>query len=403
MRFLLINQFFAPDPAPTGQFLADVARVLIQSGHRVKVVCSGAPYEDCDAAGQHGLELADVHRVGGVAFGRGVVSRLASYGCFFVAAVRHSISGPRPDVILTLTTPPLLSLTGTLAKCVRGSRHAIWEMDMYPDVAVALGTFSSGGLLDRTVGALADMSRRQADKVIVLGPCMRNRLADRGIPLSKISVAHNWADGRRISPRPFPPPSPLVALYSGNLGRAHDTATIGEAMRALTDPGRFQFIFAGGGSGRAELQAVCRSRRTDNVQFLDYQGSEALADSLGRCHIGLVTQTASTCGTLVPSKTYGLMAAGRPFIFIGPREATPALLIDQHKCGWHLEPGDSAGLMTLLELLARNPYLIQDAGDRGRKAFLQTYDLPAGVARILLILNATGNSAALPDSLATHK
>jgi hypothetical protein len=97
------------------------------------------------------------------------------------------------------------------------------------------------------------------------------------------------------------------------------------------------------------------------------------------------------------------MAAGRPFIFIGPREATPALLIDQHKCGWHLEPGDSAGLMTLLELLARNPYLIQDAGDRGRKAFLQTYDLPAGVARILLILNATGNSAALPDSLATHK
>jgi putative colanic acid biosynthesis glycosyltransferase WcaI len=402
MRFLLINQFFAPDPAPTGQLLADVARALVQSGHSVRVVCGHAFYEACEAAGNHGLELADVRRVGGVAFGRGVFSRLVSYSCFFVAAVRHSLLGARPDVIVTLTTPPLLSLIGTLARYVRGSRHVIWEMDMYPDVAVSLGAFAPGGPLDRTVGAVADMSRRRANKVIALGPCMRNRLTDRGISLSKIAVAHNWADGRHISPRPFPDPSPLVLLYSGNLGRAHDTATIGEAMSVLTDPERFQFLFAGGGSGRAELETVCRSRRADNVRFLTYRENHALADHLGRCHIGLVTQIASTCGTVVPSKTYGLMAAGRPFIFIGPREATAALLIDTHKCGWHVEPGDSAGLVTLLELLERNSRLIQEAGDRGRKAFLQSYDLPIGLARILQVLTATEESLAPPHFLATH-
>jgi glycosyltransferase involved in cell wall biosynthesis len=402
MRLLLINQFFPPDPAPTGQLLADVARALIQSGHSVKIVCSRVPYEASEAAGNHGLESADIRRVAGSSFGRGAASRLVSYACFFAAAVRHSVFGARSDVILTLTTPPLLSLTGTLAKCLRGSRHVIWEMDLYPDVAVALGTFSSSGLLDRTVGALADSTRRHADKVIALGPCMRNRLVDREIPSSNISIAHNWTDGRRISPRPFPRPSPLVVLYSGNLGRAHDTATIDEAMKILTGPERFQFIFAGGGSRRAELEAVCRSRQAANVQFLNYRGSETLADHLGRCHVGLVTQIASTCGTVVPSKTYSLMAAGRPFIFIGPREATPALLIDKHKCGWQVEPGDSAGLVTLLELLARNSSLIQDAGDRGRRAFLQTYDLPVGVAHILQILTATEHSVALPDSLATH-
>jgi glycosyltransferase involved in cell wall biosynthesis len=394
MRFLVINQFFAPDPAPTGQLLADVVRSLLQSGHSVIVVSSRSTYEACDAAGDHGLEPADVRRVGGVRFGRGVSSRLISYACFILAALRHAVFGPRADVVLTLTTPPLLSL--------RGSRHVIWEMDVYPDVAVALGAIVAGGMLDQAVGALADTSRRHADKMIALGPCMRDRLAARGFPPSKIVVAQNWADGSLISPRPFPQPSPLVILYSGNLGRAHDTATIGEVMGALPDPGRFQFIFAGGGSGRAELETLCRSRRAANVRFLTYQGNQALANHLGCCHIGLVTQIASTCGAVVPSKTYGLMAAGRPFIFIGPREATPALLIGTHKCGWQIEPGDSAALLALLDVLERNPHLIQEAGERGRKAFLQSHDLPAGPLRILQILIAADKSVAVAPSLATH-
>jgi glycosyltransferase involved in cell wall biosynthesis len=402
MRFLLINQFFAPDPAPTGQLLADVARALIQSGHSVDVICSRASYGVCEAAGHHGLELANVRRVGGAPFGRGAVSRVVSYASFFLTAARHSIFGARHDVILTLTTPPLLSLIGHLAKSIRGSRHVIWEMDMYPDVAVALGTFVSGGLLDRTVGALADVSRRHADRVIALGPCMGKRLISRGIPSSKVAVAQNWVDGRVISPRPFPRPSPLILLYSGNLGRAHDTSTIDEAMKVLTDPGRFQFVFAGGGTGRAELEAACRLRQAENTRFLAYQDAGTLAGHLGACHIGLVTQIASTCGTVVPSKTYGLMAAGRPYIFIGPREATPALLIDTHKCGWRIEPGDPAGLVTLLDLLSRNLHLIQDAGDRGRKALLQSYDLTVGPTRILQVLTEAEESVAPPRSLAIH-
>jgi glycosyltransferase involved in cell wall biosynthesis len=275
-------------------------------------------------------------------------------------------------------------------------------MDVYPDVAVALGTFAPSGPLDRLVGILADLSRRQADSVIALGPCMGKRLSDRKIPLSKISVVHNWVDGQLISPRPFPPPSPLVVLYSGNLGRAHDIATIGEAMTVLTDSERFQFVFAGGGAGRAELEDGCRSRRATNAQFLTYQESDALPDHLGRCHIGLITQISSTCGTVVPSKTYGLMAAGRPFIFIGPREATPAQLIEMHKCGWHVEPGDSAGLVALLALLAENPHLIQEAGDRGRRAFLMSYDLPIGLAHILQVLTTAEKFATLPHSVTTH-
>ncbi len=327
MRLLLINQFFAPDPAPTGQLLADVARALLQDGHSVSVICGRGMYERCDAAGDHGLGAINIRRVGfGRSFSRSYASRLWSYACFFLAALRCVMFGRRPDVVLTLTTPPLLPLTGTVARLVRGSRHVIWEMDMYPDVAVAVGLFSAKGSFDRAIGALADLARQWANRLIALGPCTRERLAARGVSLAKVTVAHNWADGRLISPRPFPQLLPLILLYSGNLGRAHDSETIGQAMSSLGNQRRFQFIFAGGGSGRAELEMACKASRVANARFLPYQDHNALADHLGRCHVGLITQKASTCGAVVPSKTYGLMAAGRPFIFIGPRKATPARL-----------------------------------------------------------------------------
>jgi colanic acid biosynthesis glycosyl transferase WcaI len=401
MRFLLINQFFAPDPAPTGQLLADVARALAAEGHSVQVVCGGASYVACDAAGDHGLDLVDVRRVGKTPFRHGLLSRLVSYVFFFMTAARYAAFDKRADVVLTLTTPPLLSLTGTLAKLLRGSRHVIWEMDVYPDIAVALGVIAPGRILDRAVGGLADFSRHQANKIIALGPCMLDRLASRGIPLAKLTIAQNWVDGTRISPRRLPDPIPMVLLYSGNLGRAHDTATLDEAMGKLSASDRFQFVFAGAGDGYAELRTACELRQAANVQFLPYQDGHLLADHLGTCHIGLVTQRPSTCGAVVPSKTYGLMAAGRPFVFIGPSEATPALLIRTYQCGWHIEPGDSEGLVALLHLLAGTPRLIEEAAGRARKAFLKSCELQIGVSRVVRTLTDAEVLDGMPGSLAT--
>ena len=401
MYFLLINQFFPPDQAPTGQLLADVVRKLADAGHSVEVVCSSGGYGGSEAEELSPLKEVKIRRVGRFLFGRSLEMRIASYTSFLLGALWCVMFGRRPDVIVTLTTPPLLSLVGTAAR-LRGSKHVIWEMDMYPDIAVAVGLFSSNGILDRTAGVLADLSRHQANTVIALGPCMRDRLVTRGVSLAKIAVAQNWVDGCVISPFPFPHPTPLVLLYSGNLGRAHDTATIEKAMCVLTDPGRFQFIFAGGGSRRASLESISHSRRATNVRFLPYQDHHTLAAHLGSCHVGLVTQKASSCGAVVPSKMYGLMAAGRPFIFVGPGEATPALLIDTHQCGWHIQPGDSVGLVNLLELLAGQPHLIQDAGSRGRQAFLQSYNLPVGASRIVEILTAAAESVELSHSFAAR-
>jgi len=214
---------------------------------------------------------------------------------------------------------------------------------------------------------------------------MKARLIARDIPAHKIYVAENWADGREITPLPFPE-GPLVVHYSGNFGLAHEVDTISAVIKACANDPRFQFVFAGGGVRRQQLERVCREQGITNVLFPPYSSRAELGASLAEGHLGLVTQLPQTCGSIVPSKTYGIMAAGRPILYIGPREATPARIIQRFECGWQVNPGDAITLTSLLENLSSQRHLISEAGARARQAFEQHYDRPLGVARIVKIL-----------------
>ncbi len=386
MRFLLINQFFPPDAAPTGKLLADVAEGLVAEGQDVTVLSTGAVYADAGRASgsvAHGVRVLSLKAP---SFGHGAVARVSCYASFVGGALKHVLFGPKYDAVVTLTTPPLLPLVGTAAKLLRGARHYAWEMDLYPDIAVDLGVFRKGRLTERAVGILADFYHRHADAVIALAPSMRDRLLRRGVAPEKIVVSENWADGNQISPHPFPPDRPLTVLYSGNLGRAHDWETITDAMPHVRHPDRFWFVFAGFAPRFEMIWQRCWYNNVSNVLFLTHQQERMLSSHLGSCHVGLVTQKPQTLGSVVPSKTYAIMAAGRPFIFIGPAGGAPALIAERFGCGWRIEPGDAPALIQLLEELSNSPELVRETGARARAAFLDHYDRPQGVGRILNIL-----------------
>ena len=329
-----------------------------------------------------------------VGFARGGFARPASYLSFLVTAGITGLFIPKPDIVVTLTTPPLLSLVGAFLKVLRGCSHFIWEMDVYPDIAIDLKLFRRSSVIARVTRALADGARRHADGVIALGECMRTRLLSHGIPAHRISVADNWADGRCIFPTTRPTASssacdqPLVILYSGNLGKAHDVDTIYGAMLHLRTDSRFQFIFAGGGTHRDELKNRSCADGLKNVKFRPYSSRQNLGESLCDGDIGLITQIPETLGSVVPSKIYGLMAAGRPVLFIGPEESTPAQIIRRFDCGWHIECGNSDALRRLLFDLKANPSAVSEAGQRARAAFERHFDLPQGVGRICSIIGA---------------
>ena len=394
MQVLLINQFFWPDTAATGQLLTDVARDIDPDMHAVTVLCGNSSYGTLDAGTPPPVKVV---LCGGAAFSRGKVNRVVSYASFLMSAAIRGIREPKPELVVTLTTPPLISLLGTLLKTVRGSRHFIWEMDVYPDIAVDLNVLKEKSLVTKLVGIFADFSRNRADGIIVVGEDMKSRLVARGIPEHMILVVENWADGNEIVPSPFPA-GPLVVHYSGTLGLSHELHTISEAMRELRDNDRFRFVFVGGGARRAQLEKFCREQRILNAEFRHYTSRSALGQSLAEGHIGLVTQLPKTAGAVVPSKTYGIMAAGRPVLYVGPENATPSLVLQRHECGWRIEPGDVPGMVRLLIRLEQDRSLVREAGARARRAFEDHYDRPIGVARILSILGLSETSRTTPVS-----
>jgi glycosyltransferase involved in cell wall biosynthesis len=385
MQILLVNQFFHPDSTATSQLLTDLASHLASEGHSVRVICGRS---SCAAPDSMPPPPVRIIRTPSLPFSRGFLGRILSYSSFFSTALCRGLLGPAPDLVLTLTTPPALCLIGSLLKAAKGSRHFIWEMDVYPDIAVDLKVLDPRSWFTRLLGASLDASRRNADGIIALGDCMRDRLIRHGIPHHKIKVAENWADSQEIYPLPFPGPDPLRILYAGNLGLAHDVDTVRAVIHLFRADSRLHFTFVGGGPQRHDLEAFCRAHEIPNVSFTGSFSPQEIAGSLGACHVGLVTQKPAALGSLVPCKTYSLMAAGRPILYIGPREATPARIIHRFRCGWQIDPGDSATLAGLLEYLAANPNVVRAAGARSHEAFLGNYQLALGVARIASILGA---------------
>jgi colanic acid biosynthesis glycosyl transferase WcaI len=393
MQTLLLNQFFWPDTAATGQLMSDLVEHLDSTGEQVSVICGSANYGGSTSAPQ---PKARIIRLKNYSFSRRLFGRVCSYLTFLAGAVWHGMRLDAPDVVVTLTTPPLLSLVGLMIQRFRGARHVIWEMDVYPDVAIDLGVLRPAGPAARLFGWLADLPRKRADRIIVLGECMRARLLAHGISSEKIVVVENWAEAG-AAPVPASGSNSSVAssglsiLYSGNLGLAHDAQTIAQALVELKVRSEedIRFVFAGGGSRHAWLRDFCEEHGLQNAEFLPYCERQELGARLASGDIGLVTQKTECLGSAVPSKTYGIMAAGRPLLFIGPKESTPALIIARYSCGWQFDCGDVQGVVELLQLLNKHPHLLKEAGTRAYQAFLDHYQRGTGVARIAEILGST--------------
>jgi len=346
----------------------------------VTAICGGKSAATDNSSAGPSPEVT-ILRTRNISFGHNIVARLASYCSYLVGTLWLGIRMRRPDCVVTLTTPPVLPVIGAVFCLVRGSRHVIWEMDIYPDIATDIGYVRKNGAIEVVVGAIIDWSRRHAHAIIVLGDEMRSRLVARGISESKILVAESWACGKDILPMAFLD-GPLTVHYSGNLGLAHEVATISAVIERLANHPRFRFIISGGGPRRPRLESLCQARSIKNVEFRRYCTNAKLGESLADGHLGLVTQIPETLGSVIPSKIYGIMAAGRPLLYIGPTKSTPASHIRTFKCGWHIQAGDVEGVISLLHHLDLNRHLLREAGERGRSAFEQHFDLPIGVARV---------------------
>jgi glycosyltransferase involved in cell wall biosynthesis len=393
VRLVILNQFFYPDHSATSQLMTDLAESLVGRGVRVTVLAGRGRYNGGRAlAPREDYRGVRVERAWATSFGKGSAARrLSDYFTFYLGAAWKLLTLPRHDIVMVLTTPPLIGLLALLACRLRRMKLVALVQDIYPDVGVALGTFREGGMLTRLLDRLNRLVLRSADRVIVLGDCMRERVAARlgRDRAERIDLIHNWADGEKIRPlgsgqrNPFAEEHGLagrfVVLFSGNLGRVNDFDTPLEAARLLKGREEILFVFVGEGTKAGEVADFVSRHGLRNVRLLPYQPRENLLYSLaaGRAH--LVTLAPGLAGLSVPSKTYGILAAGRPVLFVGDTQSDIARLVAEHGCGAVAATGDAAGLAHTIAAWADDPSETERMGRIARTLFESRFDRPHAV------------------------
>lgn len=382
MKLIFLNRYFFPDHSATSQLLTDLAFHLADAGHEVHVICSRQLYESPEAklAAFEQIRGVQVHRVWTSCFGRtNLVGRASDYLSFyFSATLKLLLLADAHTVVVAKTDPPLISVPASWVTRWRGARLVNWLQDVFPEVAVELGVKALGGRLGGWVCRLRDNSLRIAMMNVVLGERMAERVRARGVDTDKVRVISNWADGEAIKPIPAEA-NPLraewnligkfVVMYSGNMGRSHEFETILGAAALLQADARFVFLFVGGGNQRGPLGSEVVRRGLANVQFRPYQPREQLGLSLTVGDVHLISLRPELEGLIVPSKFYGVLAAGRPVIFVGAPDGEIAWQVGQADCGVIVAQGDAQGLAAGLVRLAGAPAVCERMGSNGRRLF----------------------------------
>jgi colanic acid biosynthesis glycosyl transferase WcaI len=387
-RVIFVNRVYWPSTAATAQLLTDLAEALADRGWTVHVVAAGEA-----STRHHGVTL---HRTGDSDCHGGLWSRLAGYRRFRRAARRHLAALVQPgDTVVALTDPPLLgrALAATLVN--RGSSLVHWVQDIYPEIAIAhFGALA--GVLLAPLRPPRDAAWRQARSCVVLGEDMARTLAKRGIEPGRIALIPNWAP--RELDEPASPPAiaarraawgisgEFVVAYSGNLGRVHEFNAVLAAVRQLRDRRDIAFVFIGAG---ARFEAVRRATRgLGNVRLLPPEPRGTLAAALAAADAQLVTLKPDFAGLVYPSKLAGVLAAGRPVLFVGPTAGEISGFLQREGCGAAFGADEGTRLATEITRWAAEPAQCRETGRRARAAYEKHFTFAAALARWEAVLTA---------------
>ena len=349
-RVIFVNRVYWPSEAATAQLLTDLAEGLVRRGWEVHVIAAGT------VSGQRGG--VQVHRTGTGAPHTGLFSRLSNSLGFLWAARRQLTGLLRPgDIVVLKTDPPQLApvLSGSVRK--RGAHLVHWVQDIYPEIAREhLGAWS--GVLLCPWRWVRDWSWRIADHLIVVGTDMAVLPKTAGVPAASLTVCPNWAPSELERPvtaeavtarrRAWDLEGKFLAVYSGNLGRVHEFKTILDAAARLQSASDVIFLFIGDGARYAEVRRAAASHGLRNVRFLPAQPRSELAVTLAAADVHFVTLRRRFESLVNPSKLAGILAAGRPTIWIGSLSSSNAALIRESSCGTAVAPGDGAVLAKVL-------------------------------------------------------
>jgi glycosyltransferase involved in cell wall biosynthesis len=400
MRFRILHTFFYPDKSAVSQIIGDLAFHLAEQGHNVEAVATSGHYEGGGRPlpRRQTVRGVSICRVWGPSLGKGsILSRLADLGSYSIGSIAHALTAPRADKVLVLTNPPMYGLVGVLLWYARREPYVHVIMDLYPEAAIQAGLIRPRGIAARVLRRLTRLTLRKARRVVVLGSCMADAVAAYGIDRGKIAIVQNWADGEEI--RPVAPgenrlraelglADRFVVMYSGNMGVGHRFDDFLEAVARLRDRDDIHFLFVGGGVRRREIEAFRAEHGLENMTLRDRAPRAALSQSLSAGDAHFISLREGFEGLIVPSKLYGVMAAGRATIYQGNPRGEIARVLLEEGGGEVVDEGDTDRIVEIIAAWAADRERAGRIGMRAREIFERNYTKEIALRKYQRILES---------------
>jgi glycosyltransferase involved in cell wall biosynthesis len=368
-RLLVLNQYYWPGKEATANLLTELCEALADE-YDVTVV-TGAAADQPHRSERNGVTIV---RVRSTSYDRAQLwRRAANYVTYIVGAFREALALPRPDVVMCLTDPPFI---GAVAELVANRFHApvlVSTQDVFPEIAVKLGRLTNPFVIV-VLRLFVNFSLRRADRVVVIGETMKQRVIEKGVRADRIRVISNWGDAEKVTPQPrenrwskrHDLVDKFVVMHFGNVGHAQDLDTLVRATTLLRDIDDLVVPIIGVGARLVELKELAETLEADQVRFLPWQDYERRAESIAAAHLHVVGLARGLAGYIVPSRMWGVLAAGRPVIAAAEDESETAAVVRATGCGVVVPPGNPLRLAQAIRAAHDGEYDLEEMGRRAR-------------------------------------
>lgn len=385
-NIVFVINYFHPDFASTSQLLTELC-LHLQHDFNITVIAELHPDADTGSGRRKRivydrLENINIIRIRLPEVDKGnKLSRLRYIAAYFFYANVMVLRQKKLSFIYTISQPPILGgLIGTIGKLLKRAKHIYNIQDFNPEQAEAVG-YTKRKLIFRAARWMDTLNCRWADHIITVGQDMQQTLLRRfaNLPVTDNSVINNWTNEQDIVPLTKQHPKvaefiesngwrdKFIIMYSGNVGLYYDLENLIKITKEFSDMDNVAFVFIGEGAVKKQMQDFVRENGLTGVSFLPFQPYDQLKYTLNAADVHLVVNQKGIKGVSVPSKIYGVMAAGKPVLGVLESGSEAHRLIEESKCGVLAEPQDYEAVISQVRYLANlSPSQLADYGARGR-------------------------------------
>ena len=392
-RLWLICELYYPEVNATGHYITQIGTGLADE-FDVNVICGQPNYlsKGVRAPSRDAYQGVNIFRVWSTTLNKNIlafrlINMITIGSSMFLKCL---LLFKRGDRVLVVTAPPSLPYTTALAALLKGASYVVLLHDLYPDILVAVGKTKAGSLLYNSIERLNRWLYKHANRLVVVGRDMQARVSNKakGLDVPIVTIP-NWSDLDAIVPsdkdsnellRKLGLTDKFVLMYAGNIGHPTDIETIVEAADRLRDDNSIHFVFVGSGAKSTWLERKVRERGLANISVLGQLPRDEQNTFLNACDVGLVSLIPGMIGTAMPSRTYNILAAGKPIVALTETGSELAQVIDEESVGWHTPPGDADALIELIRAATNSPKSLEEMGHRARHAAETKYSPAVAVA-----------------------